>query len=175
LDQRRVELDKSPVDLNALVNQYVTDRVAVADEQGVTLRYESLPQLSLVMADQGLLGQTLGVLLTNALNYTPPGGEVLVRTCAREDEGGRWVGFCVGDTGPGITLEEQPQIFDRFFRGEAGYESGAPGTGLGLSIAREIVDLHHGTIQVSSEGVPGRGTQFEVWLPVEDAEEDDAD
>jgi GAF domain-containing protein len=174
LDQRRVELDKSPVDLNALVDQYVTDRVAVADEQGVTLRYESLPQLPLIAADQGLLGQTLGVLLTNALNYTSPGGQVFVRTCAREEEGRRWVGFSVRDTGPGIPLEEQPQIFDRFFRGEAGYESGAPGTGLGLSIAREIVDLHHGVIQVSSKGVPGRGTLFEVWLPVEDGEGDAA-
>jgi GAF domain-containing protein len=175
LDRRRVELDKRPVNLNALVEQYVDDRVAVADEHGVTLRYEMLPHLSLVMADQGLLGQTLGVLLTNALNYTPPGGEVLVRTRAREEEGRHWVGFCVGDTGPGIPLGEQPRIFERFFRGEAGYESGAPGTGLGLSIAKEIVDLHHGLIQVSSEGVPGRGTLFEVWLPVEDEEGDAAD
>jgi GAF domain-containing protein len=174
LDQRRVKLDKRRIDLNALVDQYVTDRVAVADSQAVALRYEMLPELPFVVADQGLLGQALGVLLTNALNYTPPGGQVMVHTHAREEDGKQWAGFCVSDTGPGIPPEEQPRIFERFFRGEAGYESGAPGTGLGLSIAKEIVDLHHGIIQVSSEGVPGRGAQFDVWLPVE-GEEENAD
>jgi signal transduction histidine kinase len=172
LDQRRVVLDRRPVDLNALVDQYITDRVAVADDQDVTLSYEMRPHLPLVMADQGLLGQALGVLLTNALNYTPSGGQVLVRTQVREEDEKRWAGFCVSDTGPGIPPEEQPRIFERFFRGEAGYESGAHGTGLGLSIAKEIVDLHGGVIQVFSEGVPGRGTLFYVWLPVEGEEAD---
>jgi signal transduction histidine kinase len=83
-------------------------------------------------------------------------------------QGRHWAGFSVVDTGPGIPPEEQPHLFERFFRGKAGRESGAPGTGLGLPIAREIVERHHGTIEVLSNSTPGSGATFTVWLPVAD-------
>jgi signal transduction histidine kinase len=72
----------------------------------------------------------------------------------------------VRDTGPGIPPEEHQQLFQRFERGTVGHESGYPGTGLGLSIAKEIVERHGGWIEVISEGVPGKGTTFSVWLSV---------
>jgi signal transduction histidine kinase len=91
-----------------------------------------------------------------------------VSICKQRFQGEQWVGFSVADTGPGIPPDEQAQLFSRFFRGMVGRESGMPGTGLGLAIAKQIVDLHAGRIEVASEGVPGRGTTFSVWLPVEE-------
>jgi signal transduction histidine kinase len=58
-------------------------------------------------------------------------------------------------------------LFERFFRGEVGQQSHAPGTGLGLAIAKEIVDLHHGWIEVESSGLSGQGAAFSVWLPIQ--------
>jgi len=70
----------------------------------------------------------------------------------------------------GIPLDEQSEIFTRFFRGSASKSTGAPGTGLGLAICDEIVhrhDGHIGHITVSSEGKPGKGSCFSVWLPID--------
>lgn len=79
-----------------------------------------------------------------------------------------WTGLRVSDTGPGIEPDEQSRLFERFFRGKSGRESGVPGTGLGLAIVKEIVDRHSGRIEIESEGVPGKGTAFTVWLPAID-------
>ncbi len=171
LDQGRVELNLQPVDLNALAVQYVNDRTPLAESHDLTLLFEEVPDLPQVQTDEGLIGQTLSILLTNALNYTPAGGRVTVRTQAQELNGDRWVGVSVSDTGPGITPDDQPHLFERFYRGQAGRSSGAPGTGLGLAIAKEIVERHHGRIEVQSEGVPGQGATFTIWLPVPDSKQ----
>jgi signal transduction histidine kinase len=175
LDQGRVALKLAPVDLNALADQYVADRAPLAEERGLSLSLDQAPDLPPVHADEGMLGQTLSVLLTNALNYTPVGGRVVVSTWVCQREGEACTGFSVSDTGPGIPPEEQSRLFQRFFRGAAGRESGQPGTGLGLAIAKEIVTRHHGWIEVVSEGVPGEGATFSVWLPVESQLSEDSD
>jgi signal transduction histidine kinase len=74
----------------------------------------------------------------------------------------------VEDSGLGIPLDEQSEIFTRFFRGSASKSTGAPGTGLGLAICDEIIHRHGGHITLSSEGKPGKGSCFSVWLPVDD-------
>jgi signal transduction histidine kinase len=107
----------------------------------------------------------LSILLTNALNYTPEGGLVTVCTRTRQDNGQVWVGVSVKDTGRGIPEAEQKQLFTRFFRGSAAHDAEVAGTGLGLSISKEIVQRHQGDIEVSSRGVPGLGSQFDIWLP----------
>ena len=71
----------------------------------------------------------------------------------------------VRDTGPGIPLEEQQQVFDRFFRGRLAESGHVPGTGLGLSIAQEILRIHGGTLTMQSEA--GQGCRFQMWLPVD--------
>jgi PAS domain S-box-containing protein len=167
LDQGRVAFNLAPVDLNALAAQYVGDRTLMAESRELTLALEAQPGLPPATADEGLLGQVLSVLLTNAFNYTPAGGTVTVHTQERLSGGVRWVGFAVSDTGPGIPPDEQSQLFERFFRGTAGRTSGVPGTGLGLAIAREIVARHQGQIELISTGVPGEGASFAVWLPGE--------
>jgi signal transduction histidine kinase len=165
LDQKRIELALKPVNVNALVSRYTSDRAAVAEERNLRLLFTARDNLPDVKADEGLLEEVLGILVTNAINYTPPAGSITVSTAMQDNNGHRWVGFSVADTGPGIPPEDTPHLFERFFRGKSAGASGASGTGLGLAIAREIVDRHGGKIEVESRGVPGDGTCFRVWLP----------
>ncbi|MBI4732576.1 MAG: GAF domain-containing protein [Chloroflexi bacterium] len=164
LDQGRFHFNPIELDLNRLVQDYATDRAPLAAQRQLTLALEPDEALPPIQADEQMVGQVLSVLLTNALNYTPPNGRIIIRTQAETKQAQAWVGFEVRDTGPGITPEDCGRLFERFFRGKAGRESTAPGTGLGLAIAREIVEKHRGRIEVQSEG-PGKGATFSVWLP----------
>ena len=164
LDRNQVALKLQPLDLNRLVEQYVVDRTPLARSRGLTITFALDPDLPSVNADSELLGRALGILLTNALNYTPAGGRVEVWTRAREDADCTWAGFTVSDNGPGIVLEEQAHLFERFFRGKAAQETNEPGTGLGLAMVKEIVDRHGGRVEFTSGGVPGEGAAFSVWL-----------
>jgi PAS domain S-box-containing protein len=169
LDQGQADFHPVLVDLNVLASQYVADRTPLAKSQGLSLRLELQPDLPLVQADEGLLGQVLSILLSNAMNYTPEGGRVAVRTKTKkgEQEDDIWVGLHVKDSGPGIPSNERPRLFERFFRGNVGRKSGVPGTGLGLAIAKEIVLRHGGRIEVDDEGIARKGATFSVWLPSE--------
>ncbi len=169
LEQGRVELALGSVDLNTLGSQLVDDRTPVAETRQLSLTFEAEPGLEPVTADAGLLGQAVSVLLTNSINYTSAGGKIVVKVVERTELGKRWSGLSVSDTGPGITPDEQPKLFTRFYRGAAGRASGAPGTGLGLSIARQIVERHSGKLELYSQGIPGKGTTFTIWLPVGEA------
>ncbi len=165
IDHDRVAVQPALVDVDRLVASYITDRSPLAERKGLTLQHEPAGDLPPIEADEGLLGQVLGILLTNAITYTPPGGSVRVRSVAYRNQSGEWVGFSVSDTGPGIPPEDEPHLFERFFRGQAAKQSGAPGTGLGLAIAREIVNRHDGRIEVRNNGPSGQGATFSVWLP----------
>jgi len=163
IDQGQVKPQLAPLDLNALVTLYVTDRQAMAASLNLTLTIIEHPHLPQVRGDQAMLGQVLSIMLTNALNYTPAGGKIVIRIQVDADQ--RQAGFSVADTGAGIPADELPSMFQRFFRGTAGRRSSTPGTGLGLAIVREIIERHHGRVAVQSTGVPGEGATFSVWLP----------
>ncbi|MCX6032848.1 MAG: ATP-binding protein [Chloroflexi bacterium] len=175
------------LDLNQIVGNLAGDRAALLADRGLQLQTDLAPDLPPVRADAKMVTQVLTNLMTNAMNYTPVGGTITVRTRLErggegaDERGGEgvtehaarstqhairntWVTFSVSDTGPGITAEERVRLFERFYRGEAGRASGASGTGLGLSICQEIVQRHNGRITVESE--PGQGSTFTVWLPV---------
>jgi PAS domain S-box-containing protein len=166
LDQDRQALSLGDLDANGLVGEYVTDRARLAENKGLALVMDLEPALPVVQADPGLLGQAISILLTNAFDYTRSGGRVTVITQRVVDEEGNWVGIRVKDTGSGIPLDEQSQVFTRFFRGKAGLELGVPGTGLGLAIVKEIIERHSGRTEVQSEGIPGKGTTISIYLPI---------
>lgn len=166
LDQRRINFQLFPFNLNKLLSEYVNDRRGLAEQKGLTLHLELQPDLPSTWAESRLVGQVLSILLTNAFNYTPTGGHITVRTAQRFRGEKQWVGFQVQDTGLGISPADQSHLFERFFRGTVGQNSGAPGTGLGLAIAKEIIARHEGCIEIQSSGIPGEGTTFTVWLPV---------
>lgn len=167
LDQNRVELELSTTNLSDLIAQVTSDRSVEANQLDIHLEFENRANQSTVFIDSGLIGQVLSILLTNAFNYSANGSKIVVTTHNQIGEGIVWAGFSVRDFGPGILPQEKENIFDRFYRGTVGRHSKAAGTGLGLAIAKKIIDAHNGEITVESNGIPGDGTRFTVWLPTE--------
>ena len=148
--------------LAALVN----DRRNLAASRGLDLEIAVDPRVPPPIGDKRLPSQVFTNLLTNAMHYTPEGGQITIRTEQVDDPDGSWVATSIKDSGMGIAVEEQPMIFDRFYRGRAGEASGEPGTGLGLAICKEIAELHGGRITVESKGFTSDGSKFTVWLPL---------
>ena len=166
LDQDQVAVYLSPADLNALVESLVNDRKLLASDRKLNLSYKTDPNLPSAIADKELLTEALSILLTNALNYTPAGGSIEVSTRGISDENEKWLGIYVADSGPGIPEKEGPHLFQRFFRGKVGRESGYAGTGLGLAIVKEIVERNHGKVEVIDQGIDEQGATFSILLPL---------
>ena len=135
--------------------------VAARSEKARELTFEIdlPPDVPSIMADKDLLRIAINNLLTNAVKYSRPGG-VVTMNCEETEQTIRIV---VSDTGIGIDPDEQGRIFDRFYRSENPEARQRVGHGLGLSLARDIVQLHHGTLTVNS--TPGEGSEFiiEIW------------
>jgi len=169
-DLGQVTIRHLPCDLNALIRTLVNDRQSLAEERGLELKLNLESSLQPVWLDEAAIIQALSNLLTNAMNYTPRGGSILVSTMIDMKENDNWAGFQVEDTGRGIDEEEIPHLFERFYRGRAGHESGAPGTGLGLAIVKQVVEHHQGRIDVGKAS-GGVGAVFTIWLPVKQRQE----
>lgn len=151
------------VDCGQVVTQLAQRYEEIAQQQQITLATYLQPDLPWVLADPNLLHQALHKLLENALHYTPTGGQVSIATAVTLRDGSEWITCCITDTGPGITMAEQPYLFERFYRGKTPQEFNVPGAGLGLPISHEIISKLGGHITLVSE--PGQGAAFTVWLP----------
>lgn len=159
LDAGMLPLRREPVSLSALLRSVVEKFAPLSQQNHVTLTLEAddLPPL---LGDRDRLAQVFTNLVDNALQHTPAGGQVTVRVTRHGEEA--WV--AVSDSGPGIPPEEQPRIFERFYRLDKSRRGGRRhGAGLGLSIASELVQAHGGRIDLSSS--PGQGSVFVVKLP----------
>jgi PAS domain S-box-containing protein len=165
LDAEAIPFKPTSVDINELLAGLVEDRHTLASNRGLTLSLESDPSIPAIRGDERLITQVFTNLLTNAMNYTQDGGQIILRTGKKSKVEGEWIVAEVVDTGLGIPPEEITMIFRRFFRGHASQVTAAAGTGLGLAICKEIIDRHNGRITVESNGVPGHGSRFTVWLP----------
>jgi signal transduction histidine kinase len=159
-----------PCDINALIQTLMNDRRSLAEERGLTLNTLLEPNLESVWMDEPTITQAVSNLLTNAMNYTPRGGSILVTTMKESQGEESWVGFRVQDTGRGIDECDLPHLFERFYRGKVGHDSGAPGTGLGLAIVKQVVDIHHGKIDVENDPL-NHGAIFTIWLPGKQVQE----
>ncbi len=153
-----IEVHPQPVDLHEAASEAVAAAILQAREQGVELLIEESGAQVLAMADHKRVAQVLDSLLDNALKYTPRGGRILVR--ARLS--GKHAEIEVADSGVGIAVEELGRIFDSFYQGRAGRESGR-GSGLGLSIVERILDAQDATIDVRSQ--VGEGTTMTISFP----------
>ena len=118
------------------------------------------PTLPSIGADQRLIERVLVNLVSNAINYTPEHKPIRVETAVE----GQAVVVSVIDQGIGIRAEDLPSIFERFYRTIEAREYLPGGTGLGLAITKEIVEMHGGSVAVTSE--PGHGSAFTVRLPL---------
>ncbi len=130
-------------------------------QKGIELRVFLPPGTPPVLADRDRAGQVLTNLLTNALRYTPAGGNVTVSL--RPD--GQAIWFVVEDTGIGIPAEHLSHVFDRFYRVDPSRSRALGGSGIGLAIARTLVEAHGGTIRAESAG-PNQGSTFSFSLPL---------
>ncbi len=165
----QLPLEKQPMDVGDLLWDAQVNFSPQASDRGVTLALDLPAELPQVMADWRRVAQVLGNLLTNALRHTPEGGCVTLSATAPPRSGGAGGGtveVTVADTGAGIPPDDLPYIFERFWRGEKSRSRMRTdgGTGLGLAIARQLVELHGGTIRV--ETAPGEGSKFRFTLPI---------
>lgn len=155
----KLTLVEKPVELDMLVTE-VFQEMSVLAKNKVHLHLNEIDQV-IVKGDRDRLKQVFINLVANAIQYTPPGGDVFI-SLERIGEQGRVI---CRDTGPGIPADDLPHIFERFYRAEKSRTRGrTAGFGLGLSIANWIVERHGGRIEVNSK--EGQGTAFAIWLPV---------
>jgi two-component system phosphate regulon sensor histidine kinase PhoR len=176
LELSAIESGKADLEPRAFFPQELLDSAAErmklqADRAGLDLRVECPPGLPVLQADFTRLEQVLVNLIHNAIKFTQPGGEVVLSAGAAPlvevaqvtpgDESSGTVRFSVRDTGRGISAEDLPRIFERFYRADKARTKG--GTGLGLSIARHIVEAHGG--QIRAESQEGRGSTFFFSIP----------
>ena len=164
LDLARVEagtlpLQRSRVDLVAYLRAQANLFAGAAQSRGVSLTFTADVDRLIYHLDTAKLESILSNLVTNAVKHTPEGGLVWVKL----ETGAEYVVLEVRDTGSGISAEELPHLFDRFFRGGSTPTS-AKGTGIGLALTRELVHLHEGTI-VAESGGELSGTTVKVSLP----------
>jgi PAS domain S-box-containing protein len=135
----------------------------LALKKSIILELRADPSISTVLADPQRLKQILVNLLSNAVKFTPERGQVMleVSTNAERDQ----IRFAVTDTGIGIAAEDLKKLFRPFVQLDSSPVRQHQGTGLGLTIVFELTELHGGSVQVESDGVPGKGSRFTVILP----------
>jgi signal transduction histidine kinase len=149
--------DISELDLMELAREGVEGAGPQASTAGVTLELHG--ESAFLQGDPSRLSQVIDNLISNAIKFTPAGGQIDVRVDVRAEQ----VILAVSDTGMGVPKDEQADLFQRFFRTRGANAAAIQGTGLGLSIVKEIVESHGGTIGFTSR--EGLGTTFTVELP----------
>lgn len=166
LRSKKLSFELETVDIDKIVEETIGQIANNASRMNIRLELESQTSGTELSADKDRFRQVIINLVDNGIKYTPAGGSVTVRT-AREDS--IWI-MEVEDTGMGISKDELPFLFERFFRTkDKNKKKYIKGTGLGMAIVKEIIDAHHGKIQVSSE--EGKGTRIHISIPLKWEEE----
>jgi PAS domain S-box-containing protein len=156
IEAGRLRVEPGEEDPGPLVSEAIEQARPLADAKQIRLMADLAAPTARVICDHGRIVQVFANLLGNAVKFTKEGGAITVRAV----EGDGTVSFAVADTGIGISKEQLPHVFDRYWQG--GRSAGA-GVGLGLAIAKGIVQAHHGTIR--AESTPGQGSTFVFDLP----------
>ncbi|OUL20049.1 histidine kinase [Nostoc sp. T09] len=160
----KVHIDRQPVNLTSTVGEVMQTMFSDAQAKRIQIvetRRQSLQKDICVCGDLIRLQQVFSKLLHNAIKFTPKGGSIEVRLDAVDS----WCSIQVSDNGIGISADFLPHVFDRFTQEEVPSRHTPGGLGLGLAIARQLVELHGGTIEAASDGI-GRGATFTVKLPL---------
>jgi signal transduction histidine kinase len=152
-------LAHEPFELGRAVGEASEEFLTPAEARGIVLDRAIAPGV-VVMGDQDALKRAVANLLENAVRLAP--ADSRIRLAVGSERGKAWI--AVSDEGPGIATEDQPRVFDRFWRAGKARSRADGGTGLGLSIVRQIAQLHGGDVQLQSK--LGVGSTFTIWLPV---------
>jgi signal transduction histidine kinase len=156
-----VRLELSPVDPAGIMVEVRDEFSEQARQAGLTIEVEQEDGLREAFLDKRLVERALGNLVQNALNYTPPGGRITLKTGYDIENESSFVVFSVCDTGPGIPLEDQGRVFEKYYRSSG--TSKVKGTGLGLNIVKAVAEAHGGRVEMHCpEGI---GCTFKLVLP----------
>ncbi len=152
-------LNREPTNLLTLVEQ-VTETIAGALDDGPKIMVKAEGDLPVVVVDPMRIRQVIVNLVSNAVRYTPKEGKIEVTLREVDEE----VELAVADNGPGISPDDLPHLFERFYRGDRARTRASGGSGLGLAIAKQWVEAHGGRIW--AENLPQGGAKFTVRLPI---------
>jgi len=172
LDMSRFNLGKMRLTLETVdpvetVSSAINAMRPSTDAEGHRFKLDVEPRYRPIHVDSSRLQQILWNLLSNAIKFSPPGSEI--RIALREEPDG--LRISVADQGRGIDPEFLPFLFDRFTQSDAASNREHGGLGLGLSIVKQLVEAHGGTVAAHSDGI-GKGSVFEIWLPIDGATDD---
>jgi two-component system phosphate regulon sensor histidine kinase PhoR len=160
IEAGKLELEFFPVGIQELIEGCAETTLLKASRKQISFSMEVPAGIPALRGDASLLHDVLQNLLDNAIQYTPPGGRVVVGAAAGSHE----ATITISDSGIGIPLADQERIFERFYRVDAARSREAGGTGLGLSIAKHIVEAHGGRLWV--ESAVGQGSKFSFSIPL---------
>ena len=169
VDSGQLALERTSTNLTALVTRVVDRHRPQADARSVSLNVSASEHVPIIFLDPGRVEQILGNLLSNALRYTPEGGQIDIEITSppigmTKSNDIEIVRLTVHDNGPGIPPEAIPYLFDRFFRGDRAGCRDEGGTGLGLAIARQLAQAHGGDLTACNH--PQGGAVFTLTLPI---------
>lgn len=156
-----MKLHREAVSPRFLVEAVLEQLITVAAQAAVVFRNQVSPLLPDLYCDIHRIEHVLINLISNAIKFTPHGGQVTISAQTTD----RSIVFCVADTGSGIPPDALPRIFDKFYQVHTSTETGLKGTGLGLAIVKHLVELHGGDVYVESE--MDKGSRFYFRLPLE--------
>lgn len=159
-DAGELPLMPQPIDPGEFLRRTALAHQVKAQKENIAIEMDTAADLPMVKVDVERMAQVLGNLVSNALRYTPPGGEI--RLSAQRENGG--LDLQVSDNGAGIPPEDLPHLFERAFQRDKSRQQLSGESGLGLAIAKSLVQAHEGTISV--ESTLGKGTSFRIHLPV---------
>ncbi|HVY91675.1 MAG TPA: PAS domain-containing sensor histidine kinase [Bryobacteraceae bacterium] len=159
IEAGRVELQRQPLSIAWVLEDAVASVRPRAEAKSLLIRAEHPPSIS-IFADRLRIKQILHNLLTNAVKFTPKGGQITISSVGRET----LAEISVTDTGIGIPDDQHQAVFDKFFQVQATAKGEQQGTGLGLAITKRLVEQHGGTIWLRSE--PGKGSCFTFSIPL---------
>ncbi len=157
IDAGKIQLVLEPLDLGTVVVQAIEDARPLIEARGLQVDVAAPREPVHLSADRTRLEQVFANLLSNAANYSNPGGRIWVSVESRPEE----LIVRVQDDGKGLSADVLPHVFDRFMRADSGSSAGL---GIGLSVVRGLVEMHGGSVEASSGG-PGQGSEFVVRLP----------
>ncbi|MBQ6893538.1 MAG: HAMP domain-containing protein, partial [Clostridia bacterium] len=160
LDSKTVNFEMRKLNLTESVEGIANTLTLTASSKGQTLSFDGTHEPIYINGDRIRVEQTIINIVSNAIKYTPDGGEISISLT----KAGKNVEIAVSDNGVGIPKDDLPRLFERFYRVEKDRNSDKGGTGLGLAIAKEFAIAHGGDIKVESE--VGKGTTFTIIFPI---------
>lgn len=160
-DNKQVRLDMTEIEMNNFLSMTVRQNKIHAEAKNQQLSFQPYEHMVVVHGDRDRVGQVVNNIVTNAIKYSLE--QATIRIFITEDE--KYFKINVKDTGMGISREDLPRIFERFYRVDKARSRAMGGTGLGLAIAKEIMETHGGKLTAESEY--GKGTTMTMWFPKE--------